>query len=219
MESQKIKLLIVDDHEVVITGVKAVLSKFPEFEIIDTANDGKEAFEKIITQLPDIIIMDVMLPDTTGIELTVKLKQILPDVKVILHTSYIDEENIINGFNSGVLGYVPKNFSVVELIDAIKTVNSGGKYLTGIVSQILVENVVKSNNNPTTKTSEHTISEREKEIIKYIALGHLNKEIADKLAISIRTVEAHKSNILKKLNLNSKADLIIYAIKHKIIKI
>jgi len=219
MESQIIKILIVDDHEVVITGVKAVLSKFKEFDIIDTANDGKDAFEKIITQTPDIVIMDVMLPDTTGIELTIKLKQIVPEIKVILHTSYIDEENILNGFNAGVMGYVPKNFSVDDLIEAIKTVNSGQKYLTGIVSQILVDNVIKSNKTTQLNSSDKTISEREKEIIKYIALGDLNKEIADKLSISIRTVEAHKSNILKKLNLSSKSDLIIYAIKNKIIKI
>lgn len=213
-----ISLFLIDDHEVVITGVKAVLSKHKEFSIVGTSNDGQTAFDQVLVLNPDII-MDVMLPDISGIELTQKMIQSKPDLKIILHTSYIDEENIINGFNSGAMGYVPKNFSTSELVDAIKTVAAGEKYLTGIVSQIVVNTIIKANKEGEVKKNKEELTEREREVIKHIASGFLNKEIADKLNVSLRTVEAHKSNILKKLNLTSKADLIIYAIKNKIIKI
>lgn len=214
-----ISLFVIDDHEVVITGIKAVLSKYKEFSIVGTSNDGKGAFDQVLELNPDIIIMDVMLPDISGIELTQKIIHSKPDSKIILHTSYIDEENIVNGFNSGAMGYVPKNFSTSELVDAIKIVAAGEKYLTGIVSQIVVNTIIKSNQEGEVKKNKEGLSEREREVIKYIASGLLNKEIADKLNVSLRTVEAHKSNILKKLNLTTKADLIIYAIKNKIIKI
>jgi DNA-binding NarL/FixJ family response regulator len=216
---KKITLFIVDDHEVVITGVKAVLSKYEEFSVIGSANGGNEGLEKISALKPDIVIMDLMLPDISGIELTQILKRTVPEVKVIFHTSYIDEDNIINGFESGAMGYVPKNFSVSELVEAINTVYEGKKYLKGIVSQIVIDTFIKAKSPEEKKREGNELTEREKEVIKYIALGLLNKEIADKLSVSQRTVEAHRSNILKKLNLSTKADLIIYAIKNRIIKI
>lgn len=216
---ERINLFIIDDHEVVITGVEAVLSVYEEFSVIGSANTGIEGLEKINSLNPDIVIMDVKLPDISGIELTRILFESKPSVKVILHTSYIDEENIISGFEAGAMGYVPKTFKVHDLVEAIKTVYSGEKYLKGIVSQVVVDNLLKIKSPFEVKKEDNTISEREKEIIKYIALGLLNKQIADKLDISQRTVEVHKSNIMKKLKLSSKADIIIYAIKKSIISI
>jgi len=217
--SEKIKLFVVDDHEVVITGVEAVLSKYPDIEVIGTANEAQEAIDMLKKLEPDIVIMDVQLPDISGIELTRKLLKNKPEMKIIFHTSYIDEENIINGFEAGALGYVPKTFKSDDLVDAIRTVHDGNKYLKGIVSQIVVDRYMKGFTTQSQDAERKSITEREKEVLRCIAMGMVNKQVADKLNISQRTVEAHKSNIMKKLNLETKSDLIIYAIKKGIISI
>jgi DNA-binding NarL/FixJ family response regulator len=214
-----VNLFIVDDHDVVITGVEAVLSVYEEFTVIGSANMGYEALEKLSSLDPDIVIMDVKLPDVSGIELTRILSVKYPKIKVILHTSFIDEENIINGFQAGAMGYVPKTFKVSDLVEAIRTVFLGQKYLKGIVSQVVIDSLLKTKYPENFQVNNNALSEREKEIIKYISLGMLNKQIAGKLSISQRTVDAHKSNIMKKLKISSKAELIVYAIKNDIIKI
>ncbi|MBE9484394.1 MAG: response regulator transcription factor, partial [Bacteroidetes bacterium] len=154
----------------------------------------------------------------SGIEVTEMITSQYPLCKVIYYTSHVDEEMITRGFEAGAYGYVPKNFKPQELIEAIHMVNDGQKFMKGIVSEKFISSYLKSEKEKKLK-QDIPLSEREMEVLKHMSLGLSNKQIADKLFISIRTVETHKHNLMKKLNIYSTAELVIYAIQNNIIKI
>ncbi len=215
---KKIRILIVEDHEVVIKGIITLLEPYKELEIVGYALDSEEAMTKVEELRPDIIIMDINLPEVSGIELTEKISESFPLSKVIYYTSHVDEELITQGFEAGAFGYVPKNFKPQELIDAIHMVNDGQKFMKGIVSEKFISSYLRSEKEKKQK-QDIPISEREMEVLKHMSNGMSNKQIADTLFISIRTVETHKHNLMKKLNIFSTAELVIYAIQNNIITI
>jgi len=215
---KKIRILIVEDHEVVIKGIKTLLEPYDDLEIIGYALDGEEAMKKVEESRPDIIIMDINLPEVSGIQITEKISEQFPLSKVIYYTSHVDEDLITQGFEAGAFGYVPKNFKPQELIEAIHMVHEGQKFMKGIVSEKFIASYLKSEKEKKLK-QDIPLSERELEVLKHMSLGLSNKQIADKLFISIRTVETHKHNLMKKLNIFSTAELVIYAIQNNIIKI
>ena len=215
---KKIRILIVEDHEVVIKGVKTLLEPYDELEIVGYALDSKEAMLKVEELRPDIVIMDINLPEVSGIEVTEMITSQYPLCRVIYYTSHVDEELITEGFEAGAYGYVPKNFKPQELIEAIHLVNDGQKFMKGIVSEKFISSYLKSEKEKKMK-QDIPLSERELEVLKHMSQGLSNKQIADKLFISIRTVETHKHNLMKKLNIYSTAELVIYAIQNNIIKI
>jgi len=215
---KKIRILIVEDHEVVIKGIKTLLEPYDELEIVGYALDSEEAMRKVEEFRPDIVIMDINLPEVSGIEVTEKITSQYPLCRVIYYTSHVDEMLITQGFEAGAYGYVPKNFKPQELIEAIHMVNDGQKFMKGIVSEKFISSYLKSEKDKKMK-QEVPLSEREMEVLKHMSQGLSNKQIADKLFISIRTVETHKHNLMKKLNIYSTAELVIYAIQNNIIKI
>jgi len=215
---KKIRILIVEDHEVVIKGIKTLLEPYDELEIVGSALDSEEAMRKTEELRPDVVIMDINLPEVSGIEVTEKITSQYPLCKVIYYTSHVDEELITQGFEAGAYGYVPKNFKPQELIEAIHMVNDGQKFMKGIVSEKFIASYLKSEKEKKMK-QEVPLSEREMEVLKHMSQGLSNKQIADQLFISIRTVETHKHNLMKKLNIYSTAELVIYAIQNNIIKI
>jgi len=215
---KKIRILIVEDHEVVIKGIKTLLEPYDELEIVGYALDSEEAMQKVEELRPDIVIMDINLPEVSGIEVTEMITSNYPLCKVIYYTSHVDEELITQGFEAGAYGYVPKNFKPQELIEAIHLVNDGQKFMKGIVSEKFISSYLKSEKEKKMK-QDIPLSERELEVLKHMSQGLSNKQIADKLFISIRTVETHKHNLMKKLNIYSTAELVIYAIQNNIIKI
>ncbi|RLD82352.1 MAG: DNA-binding response regulator [Bacteroidetes bacterium] len=215
---KKIRILIVEDHEVVIKGIKTLLEPYDELEIVGYALDSEEAMRKVEEFRPDIVIMDINLPEVSGIEVTEKITSQYPLCRVIYYTSHVDETLITQGFEAGAYGYVPKNFKPQELIEAIHMVNDGQKFMKGIVSEKFISSYLKSEKDKKMK-QEVPLSEREMEVLKHMSQGLSNKQIADKLFISIRTVETHKHNLMKKLNIYSTAELVIYAIQNNIIKI
>lgn len=215
---KKIRILIVEDHEVVIKGIKTLLEPYDELEIVGFALDSEEAMRKTEELRPDIVIMDINLPEVSGIEVTEMITSQYPLCKVIYYTSHVDEEMITRGFEAGAYGYVPKNFKPQELIEAIHMVNEGQKFMKGIVSEKFISSYLKSEKEKKLKR-DIPLSERELEVLKQMSLGLSNKQIADKLFISIRTVETHKHNLMKKLNIYSTAELVIYAIQNNIITI
>ncbi len=217
-QMKKIKILIVEDHEVVIKGIKALLEPYDDLQVVGFALNSEEAMNKVEELNPDIIIMDINLPEVSGIELTGMISEKHPLVKVIYYTSHVDEDLIIQGFEAGAFGYVPKNFKPQELIEAIHMVNDGQKFMKGIVSEKFISSYLKSEKEKKLK-QDMPISGRELEVLKHISMGMSNKVIADKFFISIRTVETHKHNLMKKLNIYSTAELVIYAIQNNIIKI
>ncbi len=215
---KKIRILIVEDHEVVIKGIKTLLEPYSELDIVGYALDSGEAMKKVEELRPDIIIMDINLPEVSGIELTEMITSRFPLCKVIYYTSHVDEDLITQGFEAGAFGYVPKNFKPQELIEAIHMVNDGQKFMKGIVSEKFISSYLKSEKEKKMK-QDIPLSEREMEVLRHMSMGLSNKQIADKLYISIRTVETHKHNLMKKLNIFSTAELVIYAIQNNIIKI
>ncbi len=217
---RKIKVLLVDDHDIVIIGLKAFLSKNHDIEIVAITTDGEDTIAKVEDLLPDVVVLDIDLPKISGIEVTEFITKNYPDVKVLLHTSYADEAHIISGFEAGASGFVPKNFKSDQLLEAIRTVAKGEKYIKGSVSEVFIASYF--NNKKTEETIskiKQSLTAREIEILKLITDGLSNQEIADKIFISVRTVEAHKHNIMSKLEIYNTAELVKYAIKNKIITV
>jgi NarL family two-component system response regulator LiaR len=213
----KIKVVVVDDHDLIVLAARQIFSKIPDIKLVGVASDGEEAYQKIKELKPDVVILDVILPGMDGIELTKKIISEQPGTRVVLHSSSVSEDMIVTGFEAGAMAYVPKNFKPGQLIEAIHTVMKGEHYSKGFVSEILIENFLKSKTKKDGQNSK--LTDRETEILQAITKGMTNQQLADNLHISVRTVEAHKSNIMKKLKINSTAELVVYAIKHKIVKI
>lgn len=220
---EKIKIILVEDHQIVRDGIKALLAEGPDIEIIGEAQNFSELREILTTKLPDIIIMDISLPETSGIEITTYITEKYQNTKVLILSMYTEEDFIFNAIKAGAKGYLPKNTTRKELLDAISSIHGGGEFYSETISGIILKSYVnkaKSADNKNVKVNkEDLLTHREIEILKHYAEGYSNQEIADKLFISIRTVESHKNHIMQKLELKSTVDLIKFAIKNKIVEI
>lgn len=210
-----IKILIADDHQLFREGVITLLSEDPDIDVVDQAKDGKEAIEKARKQNPDILIMDIGMPITNGIDATVILKEELPDMKIIALTMHSERHFIKGMLEAGADGYLFKNCPYHELIHAIKTIYSGKKYLSDEITDVIIDDYV--GNQKDILELEETLSERELEVLKLFAQGKSTREIAETLFVSVKTIATHKQHILNKLNLNSTADMVKYAIKRGLI--
>jgi DNA-binding NarL/FixJ family response regulator len=215
----RIRILIVDDHRVVIEGIKSALRDHPEIEVVGDALDGREAVKKVESVRPDIVIMDIAMPKLNGIDATIQIKAIDPGIRIIIFTMYSDREYIIDLFKAGVSGYVLKEDPMSYLILAIKAVQSGGAYFSTMASSILLDHIKELEENVVGESGVKRLSLREREVFQLLAEGRSIKEIANQLYISPRTVESHKYSIMQKLGAASIIDLTKIAIKKKLIKI
>lgn len=216
-----LRIILVEDHQIVRDGIKALLSDAPGIVIAGEAASGKELMDLLAHQETDLIIMDISLPDSSGIELTKSLGESHPGIKVLILSMHTGEDFIFNAIKSGAKGYLPKNTTRKELLDAITAVANKEEYFSESISNIILKNYIQKakNGGKEPQANEEKLTQREIEILKLFASGLSNQEIADKLFISIRTVESHKNHIMQKLELNSTVDLIKFAIKNKIIEI
>lgn len=212
-----IKILIADDHKLFREGTITLLSENQDIEIIGQAEDGKEAIAKAKETQPDILIIDIGMPKINGIEATRILKSEAPDIKIIALTMHSEKHFIKGMLEAGAYGYLFKNCDYDELIQAIKTVYSGKKYLSDEITEVIIHDYVGKTND--VLETDPILSEREMEILKLFAEGKTSREISELLFISVKTVGTHKQNILTKLELNSTADLVKYAIKKGIISL
>ena len=211
----KIKIIIADDHKLFREGLVNLLSDYEEIEIIENAEDGKEAYEKAILYNPDVIIMDIGMPNINGIEATKMIKKQLPDIKIIALSMHSDKHYIKNMLEAGATGYLFKNCTYNQLIDAIHTVNNGNKYFSEKITDLLIEDYLDKG-----ETSKNTVDEltpRELEVLKLYAEGKTTKDISVILFVSVKTVGTHKQHILEKLNLKTTGDMVKYALKNGII--
>ena len=216
----KIKIILVDDHQIIRDGIKSLLQNESDISVIAEASDFIELNDYLNIKIPDIILLDISLPGISGIEITKIMKEKFPDIRIIILSMHINEEFIINAFQSGASGYLAKNTTKKELLDAIRHVYEKGEYYSPMISNILAKSfikTVKSDNKD--KIDENLLSKREIEILKLFADGYSNKEIADKLFISTRTVESHKNHIMQKLNLKSPVEMLKFAIKNRIVEL
>ena len=218
---KEIKIVLVDDHQIVRDGIKSLLEGESEIEILGEASNGKELFALLETIKPNILLLDISLPDMSGIEITKKLNEIYPKINILILSMYTNEEFILNALKSGAKGYLPKNSTRDELIEAIFAVYQGQEYYSEEVSSIMLSSFIKKAKSPLDEEpkKEVKLSVREIEILRMCAEGSANQEIASSLRISIRTVESHKNHIMQKLELRTVADMIKYAIKNNIIEL
>ncbi|MCP4024003.1 MAG: response regulator transcription factor [Desulfobacteraceae bacterium] len=214
----EIKVIIADDHAIMREGLKSLLEKY-QINVVAIANNGREAIELAIKHQPDIMIMDIAMPDLNGMEATLRIKQELPDVKIIALSMHSSKKIIDRMFVAGASGYILKESAFTELFEAIQEVNKGNFYLSPAVARMFVDthgfDVPKTDIRP--KFNE--ISRKEREILQLIAEGEKTRDIAGKLNISIKTVETHRRNIMKKLNIFSVAGSTKFAIKEGIISL
>jgi len=216
---EKIRLILVDDHQLVRTGIANLLSGEPGFEIIGEAADAKELFGLLKQSQPDIAVLDIALPGMSGNEITKKLHNDFPGIRILILSMHTSEEFIFNAINSGARGYLPKNTSRKELIEAIYAIHRGEEYFAESISNVILKSYIKKakSDSPEEENNENLLSKREIEVLKLFAEGMTNQEIADKLFISIRTVESHKNHIMARLELKTTVDLVKFAIRNNIV--
>ena len=198
----------------------ALLSNIEFINIVGKASSGEEAINEVSSSKPDIILMDIMMKGMTGIEASKWIKDRDPEVKIILISSDVTEELVQLAIQAGVDGYLPKKVDKEVLVEAIRTVDSGERYFSKDITDIVMETMYKAQGKAKTKTaSDDKLSKRELEVFQQIALGKTNQEVADELFISVKTVETHKANIMSKLDLKNTVELVKYAIREKIIEL
>ena len=215
-----IKILLTEDHQLLRDGIKALIAS-ENIEIIGEASTGAGLWKLMENAQPDIILMDISLPDISGIELTRSLSEHFPEVKVLILSMFTEESFINQAIKAGAKGYLHKNTTREEMLAAIDTVHSGSEFYSDNISKIILKSYIdKAKKNGEEIYNPHELlSKREIEILKMFAEGFINKEIADRLFISIRTVESHKNHIMQKLNLKTQVELVKYAIRHNLINI
>ncbi|MGI1671533.1 MAG: response regulator transcription factor [Neptuniibacter sp.] len=214
--NNKIKVLLVDDHPLVLDGINARLEGEESLDVVGMAHDGKQALEQAEKLQPDVVLMDISMPVMNGFEATEIFRQQQPQVRVLILSMHDDREYIIKLIKCGAAGYVLKDVSSGELITAIETVFRGGTYFSSGASQTLFSEL-NQEQLPESPAAEEALTKREKDVLKLLAEGNSNKEIARGLDISVRTVETHRQNIKAKLDIHTAAGLARYAIEHNLI--
>lgn len=214
---QKIKLMLVDDHAVVRSGIRMLLQAQADMEIVGEVESGAAAIVQTSELRPDIVLMDVEMPDMNGIEATRAIKKTAPETAVIALTMYEDDQYFFEMLKAGASGYVPKRAAPDELVHAIRTVSRGEVFLYPSLAARLVQDYLYRDESDVEEEAYDDLTPREQEVLILIAEGLSNPEIADKLVISSKTVDRHRENIMRKLNLHSRIDLVKYAIKKGLI--
>lgn len=213
----RIRILIADDHALVREGITAILKLHDDMEIVGEAADGKEAVDRALELKPDVVLMDVAMPVYGGLEATLEIKRKDPAIRILVVSQYDDSEYVSRLLKAGVSGYILKHAAGTDLVTAIRAVMRGEFYLhSGVASNVV--NGFLDKGEPVQDPYEK-LTEREKQVLKLIAEGHSHKEIGGLLGISTKTVIAHQTNISEKLDIHSRAELIKFAIRKKIIKI
>jgi two-component system response regulator NreC len=209
---KKIKVLIAEDHVMVRQGFMVLLNSQPDIEVIGEAADGNEMVEQAENLRPDVVLADISMPNLNGIEATKLIHQRYPDMPVVMITIHTSSSFVIRALRNGARGYVVKNDDFQHVIQAIKAVSLGQRYLSSQVSEQIIDAVISGTS--LDYNLDERISIREREILQLIAEGNTNSQIAKKLVISARTVETHRTNIMRKLELTSQIDILRYAIQH-----
>ena len=220
---KRTRILIADDHAVVRSGLKLLLRSRGEFSIVAEAADGEEAVRLVDKHKPDVAILDISMPKLDGIETTKVIKRDHPDVRILILTVHEEEEYAIQVLRAGASGYLLKNAGKKEIFEAVRSVASGHRFFSPRISNLIVDGLVKRAAGPTDSKHEgpnpsKLLTKRETEILQYIARGYTNRQIADELSLSFRTVNTHRANLMQKLDIHDTARLVRYAISIGIVR-
>jgi two-component system response regulator NreC len=207
----KLRVLLADDHAVIREGLKSLVNAQPDMHVVGEAENGRVALQRASEVQPDVVVMDVSMPELNGIEATGRLKQTSPQVKVLVLTVHEDKGYLRQLLKAGASGYVLKRAVAQELIHAIRTIAAGGVYLDPALAGKVVGSYIRKRS-VEDELLNTDLSPRETEVLSLVAWGYSNKEIANKLEISIRTVETYKARLMEKLDLHSRADMVRYAL-------
>jgi DNA-binding NarL/FixJ family response regulator len=211
--SEKQRIVIAEDHTILREGLRALLSSSIDFEIVDEAEDGRDAMRSVEKHKPDLILMDLSMPRMSGMEAIREIKKRYPQTKILALTVHKTEEYILAALKAGANGYVSKDATHDELLLAIKSVLRGKTYLSPGISEKVIDGYLEGKKSIKSKTAWDTLTQREREILKLIAEGYTNKKIADYLCISVKTIETHRANLMKKLDLHNVSALTAFAIE------
>ena len=209
--TQKLRILIAEDHYTVREGIKLLVNSQPDMEVVGEADDGEIAITMFEELMPDLIVMDISMPNLNGLKATKRLRGKFPSAKILTLTRHTDDGYLRQLISAGASGYVLKQSAPSELINAIRTVGRGNSFLDPSLTQKVLGGYV-SKAESLRGENRGDLSTRESEVLKHIAFGYSNKEIATRLNLSVKTIEAHKANAMKKLGINSRIDIVKYAI-------
>ena len=204
---KKIRVLLAEDHEVVRQGLKLLIDRQPDMEVVGEAGDGGAAVDRAGALQPNVVVVDIAMPNMNGLAATRRIREAAPSTAVVALTRYADEAYVQELFHAGALAYVLKQSPSSELVDAVRAAASGRRYL----DRSLAARVAGTMASPRARTAAPPITDRETEVLRLMALGHSNKDIANTLDLSVKTVEVHKANAMRKLRLNGRTDVVKYA--------
>lgn len=210
--ADKLRILLAEDHETVREGLRLIVDAQTDMEVIGEAGDGREAIRLAQKLLPDVLVMDISMPLLNGFKAAAKLKRVAPAIKILTLTRHTDQAYLHELLQAGVSGYVLKQSVSGELLRAIRAIAGGGNYLDPAITDKVFGKFCGSQNKQRGEARGKQVSERESDVLRQIALGYSNKEIAARLDISVKTVEAHKANALRKLDMHSRIDIVRYAV-------
>jgi len=213
-----IRVLIADDHTLVRAGMRALLEQVPDVEVVAEAGDGREALHLMATLQPDVVLMDITMPGLNGLEATVRVAKVCPEVRVIILSMHAAEEYVVQALHAGARGYLLKNAATAELALAVKAVVRGETYLSPPISKVVIAQYLQrtrgeQDRSRAASTPFEQLTSRQREILQLIAEGHTTKDIAQRLGLSVSTVETHRTEMMQRLDIHDVAGLVRYAIR------
>jgi DNA-binding NarL/FixJ family response regulator len=206
-----VRILIADDHGIVRSGLKLLLDRQADLEVVAEAEDGVDALAKALSERPDLAILDITMPRMTGLQATHEIKKQAPEVQVLILSMHEDERYLFEALRAGAAGYVLKRAADTDLLEAVRAAARGQPFLTASAQQSLIRDFLERGEQP-------ELTPREQEIVKLIAEAHTNREIAEILHLSEKTVESHRANVLQKLGMRDRVELVRYAIRHGLVE-
>jgi DNA-binding NarL/FixJ family response regulator len=211
------RILLADDHGVVRKGLRFLLERQPGFEVVGEAGDGREAVRVAETENPDIVIMDIAMPLLNGIDATAQILKRNPKAGVIILSMHSDEDYLLSALNAGAKGYLLKDSAEVDLVRAIHSVRKGTPFFSPEIAKTMLEDYMRFLQQRNLQDSYDLLTDREKEVLQLLAEGKSNKEVAGILDVSVYTIDTHRTHLMQKLNLHNTAEIVLYAVRKKII--
>ena len=215
--SGSVRILLADDHGIVRQGLRSVLSRDPSFEIVGEAADGREAVSLAETLRPQVVIMDIAMPELSGIEATAQIAKAIPDAQIIILSMHSDETYLLRALHAGAKGYLLKDSAEVDLVRAVHSVSRNRPFFSPEIAQVLLEDYMRSLQTRGLSDSYGLLTDREKEVLQLLAEGRSNKEVATLLNLALSTIETHRASLMQKLNLHNTAEIVLYAVRKGII--
>lgn len=216
----KINIVLADDHILVRKGIKAMLESETDINVVGEAGNGSEALESARNLKPDILVLDIRMPEMNGLEAAARLKQYSPDTKAVILSMHDSEEYVMQALDAGAYGYLLKDTDKNEFVKALKQIHGGSKYFSGAVSNILANQLLNAKPAARTFTAvedPYHLTKKERQILRMVIDGKHNKEIADTFSLSVRTIETHRFNIMKKIGVNNAIDMVNKAVKENLV--